>query len=200
MISVLNLSSALQWSGLPRKGRRLSGAIVWKCLKSFVLVGLILVPQLVFAQGQTLLDAEKLLKTGQVLADKTHYLEALDLLEKARDILDASGGEASGLYGDVMFALAQTKIKARLHQDFPANYVKTALQDVQSANKVREKIGGVLPQKLAEGYYLEGYIHKRFFMRKSTARACFTRAVNIDPGSGAAKRELSELMASDEQK
>jgi hypothetical protein len=174
--------------------------IVQKCIRFLVLASLISIPHLVHAQGQTAPDAEKLMKTGHILADNTHYLEALDLLEKARDILDASGGDSSGLYADVMFALAQTKIKARLHQDFPANYVKTALQDVQSANKVREKIGGVLPQKLAEGYYLEGFIHKRFFMRKSAARTCFVRAVNIDPGSGAAKRELSELMASDEQK
>jgi hypothetical protein len=173
---------------------------VQKCLRFLIFVSLISVPYLVQAQGQTSPDAEKLLKTGQLLADKTYYLEALDLLEKARDIVEASGGDNSALYADVLFALAQTKIKARLHQDFPANYVKTALQDVQSANKVREKIGGALPQKLAEGYYLEGCIHKRFFMRKSTARACFVRAVNIDPGSGAAKRELSELMASDEQK
>ena len=200
MMVFFNLSSALQWSGLPRKGRQAPGIIVQKCLRFLVMLSLISAPHLVLAQGQTSPDAEKLLKTGLFLADNTHYLEALDLLEKARDTLDASGGDTSGLYADVMFALAQTKIKARLHQDFPANYVKTALQDVQSANKVREKIGGVLPQKLAEGYYLEGYIHKRFFMRKSAARACFVRAVNIDPGSGAAKRELSELMASDEQK
>ncbi len=68
-------------------------------------------------------------------------------MEKARDIVEASGGDNSALYADVLFALAQTKIKARLHQDFPANYVKTALQDVQSANKVREKIGGVASPK-----------------------------------------------------
>ncbi|MBI5250388.1 MAG: hypothetical protein HY912_12910 [Desulfomonile tiedjei] len=155
---------------------------------------------LIGAGGETPPDAEKLLRAGLVSADKTHYLEAVDLLEKARDILEDSGGNNSGLYADVMFALAETKIKARLHQDFPANYVKTALQDVQTANKLREKLSGVLPQKLAEGYYLEGYIHKRFFMRKSTAKAFFVRAVSIDPTSGAAKRELSELLSADEQK
>jgi hypothetical protein len=176
-----------------------SGVIVGKLFKFFVLPSLTSIVLLLHATAEPPPDAEKLLKTGLMLADKTYYLEALDLLDKARDVLETSGGENSVVYADVMFALAQTKIKARLHQDFPAYYVKTALQEVQLANKLREKLPGVFPQKLAEGYYLEGFIHKRFFMKKNIARACFERAAKIDPGAGAAKRELSELDASDEQ-
>ncbi|HMK36094.1 MAG TPA: hypothetical protein VK463_13560 [Desulfomonilaceae bacterium] len=153
-----------------------------------------------FAQNNASIEAEKLLKLGQELSERAHYLEALDLLEEARDMLDASAATDSGLYGDVLFSLAKSKIKGRIHQDFPAYYVKTALQDVQAANKLREKLTGTLPQKLAEGYYLEGYIHKRFFMRNSLALECFVKAKNIDPGAVAAKRELSELEASEDQK
>jgi len=145
-------------------------------------------------------DAEKLLNAAQISSDKKHYLEAIDLLEKARDILESSGGESTGIFADVLYSLAQTKIKARLHQDFPANYVKTALQDVQASNKLRERLSGVLPQKMAEGYYLEGLIQKKFFLRSEVARACFRRAMSIDPTFAAAKRELSELLASEEQK
>jgi hypothetical protein len=85
------------------------------------------------------------------------------------------------------------KIKGRVHQGFPAAYVKSALKDVQACNNLREKTPGVLPQQLAESYFLEGYILKRFFMRNEEARSCFEKAVSIDPGSSAAKRELSEL-------
>ena len=145
-------------------------------------------------------QAAKLLSTGQVLAEKTHYLEAFDLLQEARDLLGEPNMKNAGVLSDVYFALAQAKIKARLHQGFPAHYVKTALEDVQMANRLREKLPGVLPQKLAEGYYLEGFIHKKFFMRNDVALACFRKAVNIDPGSAAAKRELSELIPGDEQK
>ncbi|MBI4962589.1 MAG: hypothetical protein HY913_04870 [Desulfomonile tiedjei] len=154
------------------------------------------------ALGGELEDAQaaKLLGTGQALAEKTQYLEALDLLQEARDILEGPGSKNPGILGDVLFALAQTKIKARLHQSFPAHYVKTALEDVQAANRLREKLPGILPQKLAEGYYLEGFIHKKFFMRRNKALACFLKAVNIDPGATAAKRELSELITSEEQK
>ena len=173
--------------------------VVQKRLRFWFLICLILLLPSVGRGGETPLDAEKLLRGGQISADKTHYLEALDLLEKVRDILEASGSDSSGIYADVMFTLAQTKIKARLHQDFPANYVKTALQDVQIANKLREKLSGVLPQKLAEGYYLEGLIHKKFFMRKSVAKACFQRAASIDPTHTAAKRELSEFMGAENQ-
>ena len=138
-------------------------------------------------------QALKLLQTGLVLAEKTQYLEALDLLQEARDILDASGGQQTALYAEVLYSLAQTKIRGRLHQDFPAYYVKAARDDVQAANKLREMLPGIVAQKLAEGYFLEGFIHKKFFLQRSTAIACFRRAIKIDPGFAAAKRELSEL-------
>jgi tetratricopeptide (TPR) repeat protein len=140
------------------------------------------------------------LGTAEELADKTRYLEALDLLDEARDILDTNGSPQTALYSDVLFALAHTKIKGRLHQNFSAYYVKSALQEIQAANKLREKLPNMLPQRLAEGYYLEGLIQKRFFLRTDQARACFLKAVNVDPGAAAAKRELSELIAGKEQK
>lgn len=173
---------------------------VQKRLRSFFLIYIILILPSLGIGGETQPDPEKLLKAGEALAEKAHYLEAIDLLEKTRDILEASAADNTRIYSDVMFALAQTKIKARLQQDFPANYVKTALHDVKVANKLREKLSGVLPQKLAEGYFLEGYIHKRFFMRMDTAEACLKRAVSIDPTLGVAKRELSELQNRGEQK
>lgn len=146
------------------------------------------------------LKAENLLRTGTVLSDRTHYLEALEMFDEARDLLDQAGLNQTLLYGDVLFALAQTKIKGRIHQDFAASYVKSGLEEVQAANRLREKLSGVLPQKLAQGYYLEGYILKRFFMRTKQAESCFRRAVNVDPGSSAAKRELSELIAGPENR
>ena len=152
-----------------------------------------------FAQSQET-QAVKLLQTGLVLAEKTQYLEALDLLQEARDALDASGGQQTALYADFLYSLAQTKIRGRLHQDFPSYYVKAARDDVQAANKLRELIPGIVSQKLAEGYFLEGFIHKRFFLQKSKAYACFQRAIKIDPGSAAAKRELSELIPTKESK
>jgi hypothetical protein len=139
-------------------------------------------------------QARKLMEFGTTLATNTRYLEALDLLEEARDILDQSGATHSELYADTLFALAQTKIKARIHQEFPASYVKSALEDVQTANRVRENLPKVLPQKLAEGYFLEGYIQKKFFMRNPQAEAAFERTIKVDPGHAAAKRELSELV------
>ncbi len=139
-------------------------------------------------------DAASLLNTATILVDRTHYLEALDLLEEAKDILDRDGRKQTTLYGDVFYALAEAKIKGRLYQNFSAYYVKSALEDIQAANRIREKIGGILPQKLAQGYYLEGVIHKRFFMHKRKAMSCFVKAVNIDSSSAAAKRELSELI------
>ena len=57
-----------------------------------------------------------------------------------------------------------------------------------------EKLPDILPQQLAAGYFLEGFIHKKFFARKKKALSCFLKAVNIDPGNSAAKRELSELI------
>jgi hypothetical protein len=165
---------------------------------NFILVSFLVCSTCSWAQiGQ---DAEKLLKSGQLLSDRTHYLEALDLLDKARDILEASGADNTALFADVLFISAQTKIRARLHQDFPADYVKMALQEVQAANRLRETLTGVLAQKMAEGYFLEGYIHKRFFLRNSVARICFERALKFDSGNAAVKRELSELQVSDDPK
>jgi hypothetical protein len=166
------------------------------CLAMAALVPLI---SLAHANDQPAITADKLLGTGQLLTGKAHYLEALDLLEEAKDMLEASGRNHTAMYAEVLYILAETKIKARNLQDFPAYYVKTALQDVQAANKLREKLSDVLPQKLAEGYYLEGYIHKKFFMRKSEARTYLRKAVAIDPGHAAAKRELSELEAGEQK-
>ncbi len=144
--------------------------------------------------------ARRLSELGATLAEGTRYLEALDLLDEARDILEQAGTTDSETYADIRFALAQTKIKARLHQDFPAFYVKSALEDVQTANKLRERLPRVLPQKLAEGYFLEGYIQKNFFMRKPQAVALFKKTINVDPGHTRAKRELSELVPADQGK
>jgi hypothetical protein len=166
----------------------------------FVLVGwwlaiaaLASLPSVPWANDKPAITADKLLSTGQLLIERTHYLEALDLLEEAKDMLEASRANHTAMYAEVLYSLAETKIKARNLQDFPAYYVKTALQEVQAANKLREKLSDVLPQKLAEGYYLEGYIHKKFFMRKREACIYLKKAKTIDPGHVAAKRELSEL-------
>jgi hypothetical protein len=174
--------------------------IAWAGVLLLLILAEMVTPAAVPAQNQPEVEAEKLYKLGQDLSDKTHYLEALDVLDEARDILETFGVSGTGLYGDVLYTLAQTKIKGRIHQDFSAYYVKTALQDIQAANKLREKLAVMLPQKLAEGYYLEGYIHKRFFMRNKLAKACLEKAVAIDPGAVAAKRELSELLPSEDQK
>jgi hypothetical protein len=169
--------------------------------RQWLFVGTMLaLPLLVGASGPPAIDSGKLLKAAEELADKTHYLEALDLLEEARSILESDGSRQTTLYGDILFSLAHTKIKGRLYQNFSAYYVKTALQDVQAANKLREKLPNILPQRLAEGYYLEGLIQKRFFMRADRAEACFLKAVSVDPGAAAAKRELSELIPEKGQK
>jgi tetratricopeptide (TPR) repeat protein len=141
---------------------------------------------------------EKLLRAGLELSEKTHYLEALDLLEEARDTLEAERVTQTALYGDVLYALAETRIKGRLHQSFPAQYVKFALKEVQLANKVRERLHDLPPRKFAEGFFVEGYIQKKFFKRISEAIACLEKAVSIDPGFAAAKRELGELVLSKE--
>jgi hypothetical protein len=141
---------------------------------------------------------EKLLRVGLDLSEKTHYVEALDLLEEARDTLEAEGVTQTALYGDVLYALAETRIKGRLHQSFPAQYVKSALKEVQLANKVRERLRDLPPRKLAEGFFVEGYIQKKFFKRTSEALVCLEKAVNVDPGFAAAKRELGELILSKE--
>jgi hypothetical protein len=158
-----------------------------------VMAALVPLSSVAHANEQPALTTDRLLGTGQLLSGKAHYLEALDLLEEAKDMLEASGRNDTATYAEVLYTLAETKIKARNLQDFPAHYVKAALQDVQAANKLREKLSDVLPQKLAEGYYLEGYIHKKFFMRKREACIYLKKAKTIDPGHVAAKRELSEL-------
>ncbi|MGB9616074.1 MAG: hypothetical protein ACP5M0_10590 [Desulfomonilaceae bacterium] len=143
---------------------------------------------------------QKLLKAGLGLVEKKHYLEALDHLNEARDALESSGQTESPLYAEVMLSLAETKIRARIYQQFPAYYVKTALEDVQLANKLHERLPGVMPEKLAEGYFLEGYIQKNFFMRYDAAAQVFAKAITVDPSLTAAKRELSELLAEGKQK
>lgn len=153
-----------------------------------------------YAADPPSIQAERLLKAAQELARKTHYLEALDLLDEASAILAHGGITDSPITGDVLYALAETKIKGRLHHGFPAGYVKAALKDVQAANKVRERQSDILPQTLARGYYLEGFIQKRFFRRSPEASACFVKAVQIDPNCAAAKRELSELIEPEEPK
>jgi tetratricopeptide (TPR) repeat protein len=158
-----------------------------------VVAALISFPSLSHANDRPPMTADKLLSAGQSLSERTHYLEALDLLDEAKDMLEQSGGNQTALYAEVLYGLAQTKIKARNLQGFPAYYVKTALQEIHAANKLREKLPDVLPQRMAEGYYLEGYIHKKFFMRKVVARSCFEKAKKVDPGFAPALRELSEL-------
>lgn len=162
--------------------------------RQIFVAAIVLLPMVIYADDTIPVTSERLLKTGQELVQKGQYLEALDLLEEARDILETNGPPQTAVYADVLFTLAETKIKGRLHQNFSAHYVKTALQDIQSANKLRERLPETIPQRLAEGYYLEGYIQKRFFMRTDQARSCFERAKSVDPGFAAAKRELSELV------
>jgi tetratricopeptide (TPR) repeat protein len=137
----------------------------------------------------------KLLSVAHELVQRTHYLEALDLLEEARDTLDSSGADHPELYADTLYELARAKIKARLYQNFPAYYVKTALEDVQASNRIRERLDKSIPQELADGYYLEGFIQKKFFMRREQAKTNFLKALKIDPASVAARRELSELVS-----
>ena len=167
----------------------------FSCCCALLILVTALVPGELCASDAIPIGPEKLLKVGQELAENSHYLEALDLLEEARDTLESDGTPRSPVYADVLFTIAQTKIKGRLHQNFSAHYVKTALHEIQAANKLRERLPDTVPQRLAEGYYLEGYIQKRFFMRNNQALACFRKAVNVDPGLAAAKRELSDLIA-----
>lgn len=145
------------------------------------------------------LQVTKLLNVGRSLVERTHYLEALDLLDEARDYLEVSGSDQPELYADILYELARAKIKARLYQNFPAYYVKTALEDIQASNRIRERLDKTVPQKLADGYYLEGFVHKKFYMRREQAEINFLKALKIDPGSVAAKRELSELITSDDK-
>lgn len=163
-------------------------------------VWFVALPSLLFGGDVQSVQTEKLLKIGQELSEKTHYLEALDVLNEARDALEAQGATQSDLYGDVLYALAEAKLKGRLHQRFPAQYVKTALKDVQAANKLRERLPSIVPRKLAEGYFVEGYVQKAFFKRNREARLCFEKALSADAGFAAAKRELGELVLEDGQK
>jgi tetratricopeptide (TPR) repeat protein len=164
-------------------------------LYTIILFGAVFVATLVCpSNGLSKQDPLKLLQTGKILVDRTHYLEAIDLFEEARDILDSEEKSETALYGDILYAIAEAKIKGRIHQGFSAYYVKSALAEIQRANKIREKTSGVLPQKLAQGYYLEGFIHKRFFRRKEEAMSCFVKTVNIDPSHAAAKRQLSDVI------
>lgn len=151
------------------------------------------------AEGGTV-TPEQLLNCGRGLVDQTHYLEALDVLQEACDQLEHDNNTQSELYADTLFGLAQAKIKGRIHQRFPAYYVKTALENVKKSNKLLERITGVLPQKLSAGYFLEGYIHWNFFRRKPQAVSCFVKAVNVDTGNAAAKRALSELITGEDGK
>ncbi len=144
--------------------------------------------------------AHKLFQAGQKIADKTHYLEALDLFDEARDLLETAGKNQTRLYADLLFASAQAKVKGRLYQNFAAAYVKSALKDIQASNHLRERLSEVIPQELADGYYLEGFIHKRFFMRQNEALQLFRKAIKVYPGHIAAKRELSELVQGEESK
>ena len=174
----------------------------WRSCFTGLLLGwglvLLACPTSVLAADMAVVQAEKLLRVGQELAEKTHYLEALDLMEEARLTLEAAQATQTGLYGDTLFAIAETKIKGRLHQGFPAQYVKSALKEIRAANKLREMLRDILPQKLGEGYYLEGYVLKKFFLRNREAIVCFRKAVNTDPSNAAAKRELSELIPAEE--
>jgi thioredoxin-like negative regulator of GroEL len=142
--------------------------------------------------------ASQLYSAAHDLMGKTHYLEALDLLDDARAILVAADMDAGKQFADILFAMAEAKTKGRLYQQFPAAMVKSALKEVQAATRLWERLHGIPAQKLSQGYYLEGYIHKRFFMRSREAVACFKKAVTVDPGNAAAKRELSELIVSAE--
>lgn len=136
----------------------------------------------------------KLLRAGDRLAENTRYLEALDLLEEAKMILEKTGRKESRDYADVLYAMAKTKIKGRIHQSFAASYVKSALIDIRASNSLRERLSKTLPQELAHGYYLEGVIHKKFFRRTDQSLKLFKKAVDVDPGNVAAKRALSALV------
>lgn len=170
----------------------------------FAVLAILCALQVFVASAQSIASSEvqasRLFVTGKSLAERAFYLESLDMFEEARDILEAAGLVGIGLYSDVLHEMAKSKIKGRIHQNFPAQYVKTALEDVQISNRVREKLVNPLPQNLAEGYYLEGYIHKKFFMRMDQAQTNFQKALRVDPASVAAKRELSELISSQEIK
>ena len=93
----------------------------------------------------------------------------------------------------MLYACAQSKIKGRLHRRFPAYLVKSALKEIQLSNRARERLSRPVPQQLADGYYLEGFIQKRFFRRANKARQLFEKAIKVYPGHVPSKRQLSEL-------
>ncbi len=138
---------------------------------------------------------EHLYRTGVDLMEKSRYLEALDLFSEARRMLEADGKRDTRLFSDLLYAIASTKIRGRLHQSFPALYVKTALKEIEQANSLREKLSDAPARQLAEGYFLEGFIHQRFFKRKREAREIFQRAIKVDPGFAPAKRALSGMLS-----
>jgi hypothetical protein len=177
---------------------RRTGAFLWAVSVLIAVVGY--VAGVAGASEAIQARSEKLLKEGRELSDKQFYMEALDILVEARDFMEASEDKENRIYAEILFIMAQTKIKARLLRNFPAYYVKTALEDVKTSNRILDRLPGVLPQKIAQGYFLEGFIQKKFFMRRDKAIYCFNRAVSADPGFSAAKRELSELVLTEEPK
>jgi hypothetical protein len=132
-------------------------------------------------------QAAKLLSTGQVLAEKTHYLEAFDLLQEARDMLGEPNMKNAGVLSDVYFALAQAKIKARIHQGFPAHYVKTALEDVQMANKLRE-----LRDTILKGSSIRSFLCAMTLLWPVFARQSISIPVQLRPRGNSAN--LSQVM------
>lgn len=139
--------------------------------------------------------ARSLYRTGLVLIDNTAYLEALDCLGEAEQILEAAGETESRAYSDILYAKAEAKMKGRIHQDFCAAYVKSALKDVLAANKLRETLTDIPAQTLAEGYYLAGIIQTKFIpSRRENGYRCLEKCVTVNPGSAACKRELSGLL------
>ena len=158
------------------------------------LTTILLIPASAMAAQSPDILVKRLLKTGRTLAEGTHYLEALDQLGEARDMLELSGKTRSRVYGDVLYAIAETKIRGRIHQRFSASYVKSALEDVRACNRLRERLPNILPQQLAQSYYLEGVIDKRYFHRFDEACSLLRKSVDMDPANAAAKRELSELI------
>jgi hypothetical protein len=160
-----------------------------------ILASVVIVAAQVSAQTH---PPELMLRMAETLVKKTHYLEALDVLNEARDHIEELGATQNSLYADLLHCMAQAKIMGRLHQGFPAFYVKTALEDIQAANKLRENLPGTLPQRLSEGYFLEGYIHWNYFRRRNQAMALYVRAISLDSGNSAAKRALSELITPDD--
>jgi hypothetical protein len=136
-----------------------------------------------------------LYRSGLVLIDKKSYLEALDCLSEARQILEKSKSENSREFSDILYAMAEAKMKGRIHQGFSAAYVKSALKDVLAANKVRETMTDIPAQTLAEGYYLAGIIQTKFIpSRREDGYRCLEKCVTVNPGSAACKRELSGLL------